>query len=194
MSELMISSLSHACVLALCTDPCLHPGLHLKDRVQPNVQPVATVSKNKVEDSFGTWLAQGAEWVTIGKYEGTTLIYLPSQDAFYYASPGCILSGECPHHTILLGQFVIDNDSTPRVLVHDIVRMRGTSFKDMPARERYSCLQQLGGCLGPLCTLQWVGECNVLKGELKSGRFKVPHPVRSVMALTAVPGKVKLVE
>jgi hypothetical protein len=191
MSELMISSLSHACVLALCTDPCLHPGLHLKDRVQPHV---GTASGKKTEDSFGTWLAQGAEWVTIGKYEGITLVFVASQDAFYYASPGCILSAKCPSQTVLLGQFVIDNDSTPRVLMNDVVRMRGTSFADMPARERYACLQQLGECMGPMCTLQWVGECAVLKTELKSGKFKVPHAVRSVIALTAVPGKVKAIE
>ena len=64
----------------------------------------------------------------------------------------------------------------------------------MPARERYACLQQLGEVLGPACMVQWAGECDVLGSELKSGRFKVPHAVRYVIALTAVPGKVKAVE
>lgn len=149
--------------------------------------------ENKLQDPFGTWVAQGAEWVTIGKYEDNTLVYVVSQDAFYYASPGCILSVGCPPNTVLLGQFVVDGDSTPRVLVNDIARLRGNSFVDMPARERYACLQQLGGCLGPLCTLQWVGDCSVLKAEFKSGKFKVPHTVQSVMALTSVPGKVRII-
>jgi hypothetical protein len=190
--ELLCQTHAHACVLALCTDPCLHPGEHLKDRVSPSVNPVEGARKDA--DAFGTWLALGAEWVTIAKYDDSTLVYIPSQDAFYYASPACILSQECPRRTVFLGQFVIDNDSTPRVLVHDLVRLHGTSFADMPARERYSCLQQLGDTLGPVCTVQWVGECRVLGKELKSGRFKVPHAVRSVIALTAVPGKVKVVE
>ena len=188
--NLLCKTHAHACILALCTDPCLHPGLHLKDRVHPNV----SARDKKDGDAFGTWLAKGAEWVTIGKYEESTLVYLPSQDAFYYASPACILSSGCPRHTVFLGQFVIDNDSAPRVLLHDIVRMQGASFADMPARERYACLQQLGGTLGPLCTVQWVGECKVLGKELKSGRFKVPHEVVSVIALTGVPGRVKVLE
>ena len=190
--DLLCNTHAHACVLALCTDPCLHPGEHLKDRVIPCVTEAAG---KKQRDAFGTWLALGAEWVTIAKYdEDATLVYLPSQDAFYYASPSCLLSPECPKRTVFLGQFVVDEDSAPRVLVHDLVRLRGTSFADMPARERYACLQQLGEMLGPACMVQWAGECEVLAKELKSGRFKVPHAVRSVIALTAVPGKVKVME
>jgi hypothetical protein len=34
----------------------------------------------------------------------------------------------------------------------------------------------------------------VLGKELKSGRFKVPHAVRSVIAMTGVPGKVKVLD
>jgi len=188
--DLLCKTHAHACVLALCTDPCLHPGEHLKDRVVPHVND----DKRDAVDAFGTWLALGAEWVTIAKYDESTLVYIPSQDSFYYASPACILSQECPRRTVFLGQFVIDSDSTPRVLIHDLVRMQGASFADMPARERYACLQQLGGVLGPMCTVQWVGECKVLGNELKSGRFKVPHAVRSVIALTGVPGKVRVVE
>ena len=187
MNELATASLSHACILSLCTDPGLHPGRHLKDRLSPRV--VSGCPNG--EDAFGTWLASGAEWVTIGRYDDSTLVYVPSQDSFYYASPGCILSDQCPKHTVFLGQFVVDSNSTPRVLVHDLLRMQGTDFKDMPPRERYACLQQLGGCLGPLCTVQWVGDCKVLKGELKSGRFKVPHAVSSVIVLTSAPGRVR---
>jgi hypothetical protein len=189
--ELLCKTHAHACVLALCSDPCLHPGEHLKDRVQPKMLPSDSKNPN---DAFGTWLALGAEWVTISKYGDSTLVYLPSQDSFYYASPSCILSSECPQRTVFLGQFIIDSDSTPRVLVHDLIRLHGSSFADMPARERYACLQQLGASLGPMCTVQWVGECKVLGRELKSGKFKVPHAVRSVIALTSVPGKVKVVE
>ena len=189
--DLVFHTHAHACVLALCTDPCLHPGEHLKDRVSPTVNEA---QGKRPRDAFGTWLALGAEWVTIAKYDDSTLVYLPSQDAFYYASPTCILSPDCPKRTVFLGQFVIDDDAAPRVLIHDLVRLRGTSFVDMPARERYACLQQLGEVLGPACMVQWAGECDVLGSELKSGRFKVPHAVRYVIALTAVPGKVKAVE
>jgi hypothetical protein len=51
-------------------------------------------------------------------------------------------------------------------------------------------LQQIHGCLGPICTLQWVGDCKVLAEELRTGRFKVPHEVKSVVALSSVPGSV----
>ena len=145
-------------------------------------------------DSFGTWFARNAEWVTIGRYDDSTLVYLPSQDAFYYASPACSLASSCPDKTVFLGPFVLDNDASPRILVHDLIRLQGVSCADMPSRERYACLQQLGSHLGTLCTLQWVVECRVLAKELKSGKFVLPHQIKGVIAFSAVPGKVTLVE
>ena len=186
--DLLPSSHTHACVLSVCSDPCLHPGEHLKDRIQPCVSS----TNKKAPSSFGTWMAKAAEWVTIGKYASSTIIYLPSQDAFYYASPSSMLSPQCPDKTVFLGQFVIDHDSTPRILVHDLVRLRGVSCHDMPPRERYACLQELGGLLGGMCTLQWVGECKALTEELKTGKFKVPHEVRGVISLSRVPGKISI--
>lgn len=76
------------------------------------------------------------------------------------------------------------------MLVHDVLRLQGVDFARMPPRERYACLQQLAPHLGPACTLQWAGECDVLVAELRSGKFKVPHGVRAVIALTGIPGKV----
>lgn len=183
--ELLAPSLTHACILATCTDPCLHPGEHQKDMVKflvdDEVKPPAS--------AFGTWRAMGSEFVTLGKYKGNTLVFIPSHDIFYFASPSTLLSQECPDSTVLLGQFVVDTDSTPRVLVFDVAKLQGVSFNDMPPRERYACLQRLGGCLGPACTVQWAGECKILTSELQSGRFKVPHPIKGVMALTQTPGR-----
>jgi hypothetical protein len=190
--ELLTPSLAHACIMATCTDPCLHAGEHHKDRVEFCVSEGVKLGTTP---AFGSWLAHGGEFVTLGKYRGNTLVYLPSHDTFYFAAPPALLSQECPDGTVLLGQFVIDTDSsTPRVLVFDALKLQGVSLRDMPPRERYACLQQLGGTLGGICTVQWVGECKVLGKELKSGRFKVPHAVQSVIALTAVPGRVKVVE
>ena len=221
MELLLTPSLTHACILATCTDPCLHPGEHHKDRIHLNVDDdhngdvvvggsgVTTKNKgkkgggdaaaagggNKKKSSapplllFGTWLALGSEFVTIGKYKGNTLVFVPSRDTFFFASPSALLSQECPDGTVLVGQFIIDRDETPRVLVFDVAKLQGVSFNDMPPRERYACLQRLAGCLGPVCTLQWVGECRVLASELQSGRFKVPHAVKGVMALTQTPGR-----
>jgi len=183
--ELLHPSLAHACILATCTDPCLYPGEHQRDMVKfcvdDGVKP-ATVA-------FGTWHALGSEFVTLGKYKGNTLVFIPSQDIFYFASPSTLLSQECPDSTVLLGQFVIDTDSTPRVLVFDVAKLQGVSFNGMPPRERYACLQRLGGCLGSACTVQWAGECRILVSELQTGRFKVPHPIKGVMALTQAPGR-----
>jgi len=184
--ELLTPSLAHACIMATCTDPCLHAGEHLKDRVE---FCVGEGVKLGTTPAFGTWLALGGEFVTLGKYKGNTLVYLPSHDTFYFAAPSVLLSQECPDGTVLLAQFVVDTDSTPRVLVFDVLKLQGVSFRDMPPRERYACLQRLGGCLGPVCTLQWVGECKVLTADLQSGRFKVPHPVKGVMALSLTPGR-----
>ena len=101
-----------------------------------------------------------------------------------------MLGSECPDATIFIGQFVVDGDKTPRVLVFDIAKLRGVSFTDIPPRERYSTLQGIGpSCLGSMCTLQWVGDCCALSKELASGRFKVPHDVRTVAGLTAIPGR-----
>ena len=189
--ELVVQQrIAHACILAVASEPCLHPGDHLKDRVQP------VVSQSKLRtDAFGTWMPSGAEWLTVGRYGDSTLVYIPSQDAFYYASPACALSAKCPDKTVFLGQFVLDHDSTPRILMHDLIRLQGVSCAEMPSRERYACLQQLGvHFVGALCALQWVGECKALEGELKSGKFKVPHHVKGIMALSPVPGRVTLAE
>ena len=106
--DLLIPSLSHACILATCTDPCLHPGDHHRYRLASQI----ALSKQHAPDAFGTWLAQGGELITIGKYSNdSTLVYIPSQDTFYFASPAVIISQECPAHTIFVGQFVIDNDA-----------------------------------------------------------------------------------
>ena len=187
--ELLTPSLSHACILAICTDPCLHPGDHYRYRLAPNIQNSTTPKQQ--QDAFGTWLAHGAEIITIGKYsKGSTLVYIPSQDTFYFASPSVVLSPECPEQTIFVGQFVIDGDNTPRVLVFDVAKIQGVLCSGMPVRDRYACLQQkLASHLGPICTLQWVGECRVLAKEMGSGKFKVPHAVRGVMALQSEPGK-----
>jgi hypothetical protein len=69
--ELLIPSLAHACILATCTDPCLHPGEHHKDRVRFSVE--GTASSNKTP-AFGTWHALGSEFITISKYRGNTLV------------------------------------------------------------------------------------------------------------------------
>jgi hypothetical protein len=184
--ELLTPSLAHACILATCTDPCLHPGEHLKDRVK---FCVGDGVKAPTSPAFGTWQALGGELVTLSKYKGNTLVFIFSHDIFYFASPPALLSQECPDSTVFLGQFVIDTDSTPRVLVFDVAKLQGVSFSDMPPRERYACLQRFGGCLGSMCTLQWVGESKVLVAELQSGRFKVPHAIKGVMALTQTPGR-----
>jgi hypothetical protein len=189
--ELLTPSLSHACILATCTDPCLHPGDHHRFRLTPQI----IASKQHTPDAFGTWLAQGAELITIGKYSsGNTLVYIPSQDTFYFASPMVILSPECPEQTIFIGQFVLDSDATPRVLIFDVAKVQGVMCSGMLAHDRYACLQQkLAQHLGPLCTLQWVGECRVLTKDMHSGKFKVPHAVRGVMAMQSDPGRVSVV-
>lgn len=189
--DLLIPSLSHACILATCTDPCLHPGDHHRYRLASQI----ALSKQHAQDAFGTWLAQGAELITIGKYSNdATLVYIPSQDTFYFASPAVIISQECPAHTIFVGQFVIDSDAAPRVLIFDVAKVRGVLCVGMPVRDRYACLQQkLAQYLGPICTLQWVGECRVLVKDMGSGKFKVPHAVHGVMALQSEPGRMVLV-
>lgn len=183
--ELLVPPLSHACIMATCTDPCLHPGEHHKDRLRFSMEESSAVRGQ----AFGTWLASGGEFITISKYKGNTLIFISSHDTFFFASPFALLSQDCPDNTVLLGQFVIDTDDTPRVLIFDVAKLQGVSFIDMPPRERYACLQRLAGALGPICTLQWVGDCKVLISELQSGRFKVPHAVKGVMALTLIPGR-----
>jgi hypothetical protein len=194
MELLLTPSLAHACIMATCTDPCLHPGEHHKDRLSFSVGEAASNNKSKGSvAAFGTWLALGGEFVTIGKYKGNTLLFIPSHDTFYFASPPALLSQECPDNTVLVGQFIVDMDKTPRILIFDVAKMQGVSFGDMPPRERYACLQRLAGCLGPICTLQWVGECKVLTADLQSGKFKVPHAVKGVVALTLMPGRLVLV-
>jgi hypothetical protein len=126
------------------------------------------------------------------KYHGQTLVYITSQDTFYFASPSVLLSAECPDKTTAIGQFVIDNDQTPRLLLFDLVRLQGVAMKDIPAQERYACLQRLQPSFGPMCSLQWAGECAVLAAEMRQGKFAVPHEVKGIMMLGPVPGEVRV--
>jgi hypothetical protein len=57
--ELLAPSLAHACILATCTDPCLHPGEHHKDRVLFCLDEAALKTP-----AFGTWLALGGDSVS----------------------------------------------------------------------------------------------------------------------------------
>jgi hypothetical protein len=188
--DILKPSLAHACILAACADPCFFPGDHHKDRLRPQFKengPMAPPART----TFGTWLASGSEIITIGKYRhGVTLVYIPSRDTFYFAGPSVMLSHECPENSIFIGQFVIDNDQAPRILVFDMLKFRGVACTDLPAQERYACLQKSASSLGPLCTLQWAGDCAALAAEMRVGKFTVPHAVRGVMALGSVPGRI----
>ena len=185
--DLLVPTSTHACILAACTDPCFHSGEHQRERIH-----IQLSDAKQDAGAFGTWLAAGAEIVTINWFQGLTLVYLPERDTFYFASPSVLLAPDCPEKTVLLGQFVIDD--TPRILLFDIVKLRGVSMKDVPASERYACLQKLEHAFGPLCSLQWAGQCDALAAELQAGRFAVPHKVRGVVALTGHPGRMVLQE
>jgi len=148
MSDLLTPPLTHACIISICTDPCLYAGEHQKDRINVSMsQALESVQKSKSQafsvptnQAFGTWLAKGAEFITVSKYKGTTLIYLPSQDIFYFAAPNAILSPECSDKTVMLGQFVVDGDA-PRVLVFDLVKANGVSFAEVGDLDLYGCTQ-----------------------------------------------------
>ena len=190
--EILKPSLSHACILATCADPCFYPGEHHKDRLRPQLKESTTPPP---KNTFGTWLASGSEIITVGKYRhGVTMVYIPSRDVFYFGSPNVMLSQDCPENTIFIGQFVVDNDQTPRLLVFDVLKLRNVSCVDLPAQERYACLQQNSKCFGPLCALQWAGDCAALTREMRAGKFAVPHAVRGVMSLGPVPGRVGVYE
>jgi|GEM_PF-5451531 hypothetical protein len=186
MDLFLTPSPTHACILATCTDPCLHAGKHLQERI--HVETLETKAPIAAA-SFGTWLAARSELLTVCKYHNATLVYIPAQDTFYFASPAALLSAECPDATAALGQFVIDDDGTARVLLFDLVRLRGVPMKDVGAAERYACLQALQHTFGPVCSLQWAGDTEALARELKDGSFVVPHKVKGVMALGRVPGR-----
>jgi hypothetical protein len=159
MSDLLTPPLTHACIISICTDPCLYAGEHQKDRI--SVCESAPKPKNQL---FGTWLAKGAEMITVSKYKGTTLIYLPSQDIFYFAAPNAILSPECPDKTVMLGQFVVDGDA-PRVLVFDLVKANGVPFAEVSTRRQdTACGRGICSCTVSSCSryhsrIPFVGEC-----------------------------------
>ena len=179
MDNILKPSLSHALILAACSDPCLFPGEHHKDRLRPQFRQSTDPLPPKA--SFGTWLAAGSELVTIGKYRhGVTMIFIPSRDIFYFGSPSALISQECPEGSIFIGQFVIDNDA-PRILVFDTLKLRGVSCVDIPARERYAQLQKCTAYFGPLCSVQWAGDLAVLIRDLKAKKFVVPHAIHGVM-------------
>ena len=192
--EILTPSRAHACILSACADPCFFPGDHQKDRLRPQFKVNGSMAPPR-GTTFGTWLASGSEIVTIGKYQhGVTLVYIPSRDSFYFAGPSVMLSHDCPEGSIFIGQFVVDNDQTPRILIFDLLKFRNVACTDLPAQERYGCLQQNAKNLGPLCTLQWAGDCAALAAEMRAGKFSVPHPIRGVMALGAVPGRMGVYE
>lgn len=183
--DLLAPTSTHACILATCTDPCFHAGEHQNERVHVRVSE-AKPSKS----TFGTWLASSAELIAVSKFGNLTFVYLPAHDTFYFASPAMLLSTAIPDKTVLLGQFIIDNEKTPRVLFFDVAKLHGVAMRDVPASDRYECLQKLQAGFGQMCALQWAGDCESLFQELKTGRFEVPHAVKGVIALTVTPGHV----
>ena len=190
--DILKPSLSHALILSACSDPCLFPGEHYKDRLRPQLKTLPDPSPPKA--SFGTWLAAGSELITIGKYRhGVTMIFIPSRDIFYFASPPVFLSQECPEGSIFIGQFVID-DNNPRILIFDTLKLRGVSCIDIPAQERYAQLQNCTAYFGPLCSLQWAGDLGVLIRDLKAKKFVVPHAIQGVMSFGSVPGRLDVFE
>lgn len=188
MVDILAPSLAHALILSACAEPCLYPGEHYKDRLRPQVKSADSSVLPKA--SFGTWLAAGAEILTIGKYKnGVTLIFIPSRDIFYFAAPNALLSQECPEGSIFVGQFVIDNEN-PRILVFDTLKLRNVSCVDLPAPNRYGELQKVSALFGPLCSVQWAGDLAVLTRDIRMKKFVVPHAIQGVMALGLSPGRV----
>jgi hypothetical protein len=165
--ELLTPSLSHACILATCTDQCLHPGDHHRFRLGFHT----TIAKQHSTEAFGTWLAQGAELITIGKYH--IGVHSVSGHVVFRLTVGHAVPRVSSTH-YFIGQFVIDNDNktpvTPRVLIFDVAKVQGVLCSGKPVHDRCGCLQQkLVQHLGPICTLQWVGECRVLSRDMGSG-------------------------
>jgi hypothetical protein len=193
MVDILTPSLAHALILSACAEPCLYPGEHYKDRLRPLIKTDDKTS-TPPKSSFGTWLAAGAEIMTIGKYRhGVTMIFIPSRDIFYFASPNALLSAECPDGSIFVGQFLIDNDN-PRILIFDTLKLRNVSCAELPAPDRYGELQKMTSYFGPLCSVQWAGDLAILIRDLKSKKFVVPHAIQGVMALGSVPGRMTVYE
>lgn len=160
----------HAFLTAACAEPSYYPGLHLKNRVR--------CLRERQGTGFGTWRTQGPV-ITIGKYGRSTLVYVPEIDTFYVAGPGIALSEDFPDKTVVVGQYAVDNEKHPRVLVFDLAYLHGRDvLSDVPGHERYKLLHEHAAShLGSMCALQWAGSLGTLRADVASGKFTVPHVV-----------------
>lgn len=199
-------TITFACINALCAETFLQPGPHTRSVINcMNIISKAKSARLNITHNytFGTWMPKEREVVLLVKHEDTTLVYIISQNTFYKGNTSVLLSNDCPHGTVFIAQFTMDNvasserlqshtptaksssTKTGRLLVFDILSLNHKNLNNMDPRERYALLQQLTHVFSlPLCVVQWVGDCVNLTLEIKNKKFQIPHEVQYVVKLT----------
>ena len=164
-------------------DPCLAA---CDDFVLPYCHKLARVDMEQAS-VMHTWVPAESDTVVLIKVQAHTLMYIPKNDMMYYAHPSFALGPMCPEHTVFVSQFVLDDGTTPRLLVFDMASDGRRSLQGIPAADRYRLLHERGAeaLQHPQCIVQWVGEL----GALKDASFlkHLPHKVSTLMSLTSNP-------
>ena len=168
---------------SIMLDPCLAA---CDDYVLPYCHELASAEMDP-SSAMHTWVPSDSQNILLIKVKAHTLMYVPQKDMLYYAHPSFALGPLCPEHTVFISQFVLDDGTTPRLLVFDMASDGRRSLQGIPAADRYRLLQERAtdALQHPQCIVQWVGEL----GALKDASFlkHLPHKVKTLMTLTSDP-------
>ena len=186
---------------ALCLDPCLWGGPHLRFcRPIEAVPEPASPPNSPRPPSLCTWIPEGAELVVLmraGPHPTSpplaTVVYIPREDTLYFARPEFALAPACPAGLAFLCQFTVDAAGAPRLLAVDLMEGEGgtgTVEAPPPPAARYGRLQGAARHLqAPSCMVQWCGEAQALTDPFLA---TLPHRVSGLLALTADPCRPRL--
>lgn len=179
-------------LMTVASKECHVPGPHLCHEATPlSLYPCEHVAVDP--DSFFTWRPRNSIFLSLCRDKSLgTVVHLYDTAQSFFASMSCLLPATVPDKSVILGQYVEDEDPQtsslhPRVLLFDVLVLGGQVMNGMPVRKRYELLRNIvpsngaTGALGPL-SVQWVGEyqCSAV---ITQRRMALPHPVESLLVL-----------
>lgn len=177
------------CILA--GDVCLQVHQDLVPLCRPLSPPAPVRCFVPQLEAPSTWLCKDAQFFTLFKLQGSTLLFSHGNRVLYYASTMAQLAPECPLGTAFLCQFTHDTlpeGRVPRLLVFDVF----SPGPPKPPSERGHLLRGMAQHLPqPVCAVQWVGPRRYLSREFVAG---LPHAIAGLFYLGADPCAIDVVE
>jgi len=159
-----------------CTDHLLQVNPLFNKIMQPLEITTTTKPIPPNTGQYTSWIAKGAHWFTIIKHNNQTLVYCHFNQMMFYASPNIQLHPLMPDGHAFLAQTCIDNNTTPRLLILDIIH----PYVEDPQARGHTLRQLTQFFPTTSCHVQWAGDVTSLRKFLANG---LPHPVECIVSL-----------